>query len=304
MRKKFAPDRNWLIFFFFLFSWQLLTPLAGKADVIVVNYGRYPSAEAAAFDEKNVIWTDADLSDDTVCTASFAAVELQHYLRKMTGRNDDFAIIKPEMLPSAGDGVAVCLATFKELKDSFLTELQPGLDEEEELGEEGYLIRTLRVSGHPSILVAAPGRMGLLYGAYDFLHRLGVRWYAPGEIHEVMPPLSPEKFPPDLDVREKPCFLSRGFHAWENRANREFLLWMARNRLNYWCVDQEDKPFLHKLGIKLAGGGHVLTSLYLGPQLEYPYDHPQFEGDENKPLDPYPVSPEFRGDEDNNGKLS
>ncbi len=77
MRKKFAPDLNWLIFFFLLFFGQLFTPLAGKADVIVVNYGRYPSAEAAAFDEKNAIWTDADLSDDTVCTASFAAPALE-----------------------------------------------------------------------------------------------------------------------------------------------------------------------------------------------------------------------------------
>ena len=105
-------------------------------------------------------------------------------------------------------------------------------------------------------------------------------------------------------MTESPRFLTRGFHAWENRGDPEFLLWMARNRLNYWCVEQEPKPLLHKLGIMLVGGGHILTQYYLGPNNPYPYDHPAFTGDEGKPRDPYPTSAEFRGDANGDGTLS
>ena len=289
---------------FLLFLCLLLVPFSVEATVIVVHYGHYPSAEAAALDEGGVNWTDGHLTDDVICTASFAALELQRYLRRMMNRPDDFRIIKPEDLASFQDEGAICLATFDELEPGFLAELKENSSGRLEVGEEGYLIRTVNMAGQPSVLIAAASRVGLLYGAYDFLERLGVRWYAPGEAHEVVPQLSIETFPPLLDVVETPRFLSRGFHAWENRADRPFLLWMARNRLNVWCVEQEDKPFLHKLGLKLLGGGHVLTSLYLGPNLEYPYNHCQFEGDEAKPSDPYPVSPMFQGDVDNNGQLS
>jgi len=277
---------------------------AARGAVIVVNYGKYPSAGEAALDEKNINWTDADLTDDTICTASFAAVELQHYLRRMTERSEDFAVIKPEAIASVSGQTIICLATLDELKDGFLAELKVTAAKAADLGPEGYIIRMVSISGGPGVMIAAPARMGLLYGAYDFLHRLGVRWYAPGKAHEIVPRQTLDPFPPRFNVTESPHFLTRGFHAWEDRADREFLLWMARNRLNYWCVEQSDKPFLHKLGIKLVGGAHVLTSLYLGPNLDYPYNHTQFKGDEARPADPYPVSTEYQADADKNGKLS
>ncbi|GEM_PF-973541 len=290
--------------FLFFFLILVLETAALEAAVIVVNYGRYPSAEKAACDEKNVNWTDGEPGDDTICTASFAAVELQRYLRKMTGRPEDFVIISPKELSSIPDQGAIFLVTFEELEQGFLARLRRMANLTDDLGPEGYLIKSVAVSEHPSLIIAAPGRVGLLYGAYDFLHRLGVRWYAPGPGHEVFLRQVSDPLAADFDIVEKPRFLTRGFHAWEDRADREFLLWMARNRLNYWCVEQSDKPFLHKLGIQLAGGAHVLTSLYLGPNLEYPYNHTQFEGDEAKPADPYPVSPDYRGDTDGNGTLT
>jgi hypothetical protein len=271
--------------------------------VIVVNFGKYPSAREAAFDEANVNWTDEDLADDTVCTSSFAAVELQTYLRKMSGEDVAFSIFKPEFLFEISDKTVIYLGTFDELGTNILAALGISGASAAELGPEGYLLKTLKLSNRQILFVAAPSRMGVLYGVYDLLHRLGVRWYAPGQIHEEVPHRVLEPFP-TFDLKERPGFSTRGFHAWENRADRDFLLWMARNRLNYWCVEQEDKPFLHKLGILLVGGAHVLTSYYLGPNLEYPYDHPRFTGDESKPPDPYPISPEYRGDADNSGRLS
>lgn len=296
--------RLWKGRVFLLFWLLMIFGQEAEATVIAVHYGQYPSAREAAFDERSINWSDDDLSDDTICTASFAAVELQHYLRQMTGRTEDFAIIRPEELESVSNQNVILLATFDELKMSFLAELKGREDRNVGLGSEGYIIQTVWISGQPSVLIAAAGRVGLLYGAYDFLHRLGVRWYAPGPAHEVVPRRTLEPFPDDFDVRETPSFITRGFHAWEDRADRKFLLWMARNRLNYWCVEQSDKAFLHKIGIKLVGGGHILTSLYLGPNLDYPYNHSRFKGDEAKPTDPYPISKEYQGDLNGDGRLS
>ena len=78
----------------------LLSPLsAGAQSTIVVNFGRYPSAQAAALAEAEVSWLDVDTLDDTVCTQCFAAVELQRYLRRLTGRPDDFAIAGDNAIP-------------------------------------------------------------------------------------------------------------------------------------------------------------------------------------------------------------
>jgi len=112
--------------------------------------------------------------------------------------------------------------------------------------------------------LAGGGRVGALYAVYGLLYLLGCRWFAPGEVHEEIPSLKLEGLP-DLDVTEKPSFATRGFHAWEDRGNPDFLLWMARNRLNYWCVEQSNHPLLHKLGIRMAGAAHDAQSLFLNP---------------------------------------
>lgn len=279
-----------------------LPPAALAAPTIVVNLGKYPSAQRAGTDEANVRWGDADPTDDTLCTEAFAALEAQRALRKMTGARNAFAIVDDRAAP-AGDLILVGGLKSNALSARFAGALGVSQAELEKLGPEGYRIRSRDVGGRRITLVAGGGRVGTLYGVYDFLHRLGVRWYAPGELHEEIPPRS-LAYLPRFDVTESPRFLTRGFHAWENRGDPEFLLWMARNRLNYWCVEQEPKPLLHKLGIMLVGGGHILTQYYLGPNNPYPYDHPAFTGDEGKPRDPYPTSAEFRGDANGDGTLS
>ena len=273
-------------------AWGLiaLAP-ALPATTIIVDFGPHASAREAGYNEANVTWGDADEADDRVCTEAFAACELQHYLRKITGAPEDFGIVNAGAPVS--DDVVLRVGRAAGL----------AAEELQALGPEGYVIRSARRDGRRVILVAGGGRVGTLYGVYDFLHRLGVRWYAPGEVNEEAPSKTLDDLP-DMDIRETPGFFTRGFHAWEDRGDEEFLLWMARNRLNYWCVQQSDKPLLHKLGIMLLGGGHVLTDYYLGPRLAYPYNHPRFTGDDGKPDDPYAISPEYKGDTNKDGKLT
>ncbi len=224
---------------------------AAAGTAIVVDPRPFPSVEAAASGEAKVNWLDADPADDIACTTSFAAAELQRYLRKITGRADDFAIASA---PKRPDGDLIVLAA-------------PNT----ELGPEDYRITTVLADGRRLTTLTGGGRVGTLYAAYDLLYRLGCRWFAPGELHEEIPELKLDRLP-DFDVTEKPSFVTRGFHAWEDRGNPDFLLWMARNRLNYWCVEQSNHPLLHKLGIRMAGGSHDAQALFLNPNAPCPDD--------------------------------
>lgn len=266
----------------------VLTHALATADVIVLEHAAAPRAAEYAVAEADVNWADSDHSDDDRCTVAFAACEAQHYLRAITGRSNDWTIVGAD---AKTGGNALVISALR----------GPGSDLE--LGPEGYRLETTRAGGQWRITVTAEERIGALYGVYDVLHRLGVRWYSPGQ-HGKEVPRSDLRAVPAIDATGKPAFELRGFHAWENRGNTDFLLWMARNRLNYWCVQQEGKPLLHKLGIHLIGGGHCLTAWYLGPAGRYPYNHTRADGDDDLPDDPYPVSPAFAGDGNNDGRLS
>jgi len=273
---------------------------AGAEWTIVVDAGPFPTVEAAARADEQTDWLDADRSDDAACTQCFAAIELQRYLRRMTGRNDDFALVDDDHLPDAG---AVIVLGRPNAPGARALAEKLGLDDEQlaALGPEGYRIKSAAADGRRLIVVAGGDRVGTLYAAYDLLYRLGCRWFAPGDLHEEVPPLEGM---PDLDVTARPSFASRGFLAWEDRGDADFLLWMARNRLNYWTLAQQPQSLMHKLGIRMVCGRHDSEHLYLGPDSPYPYDHPRFTGDEDKPRDPYPAGPDFQGDADGDGRLS
>ena len=87
---------------------SVLATFCGTADralsetTIVVNVGPHSSAEVAGSAEAEVNWLDADPADDTVSTECFAAMELQHFLRKMTDRGTDFTIVDDDR-PTTGD---------------------------------------------------------------------------------------------------------------------------------------------------------------------------------------------------------
>ena len=277
-----------------------LTPTVSGA-VIAVNPGRFPSPEVASRAEAQIDWSNADSSDATACTECFAAMELQHFLRRMTGRPNDF-VIKPDTA-AAGDNELILLGG--PANNAATRRLAPelGINQRDlaALGSEGYRLKGGTAAGRRVWLIAGGGRVGTLYGAYDLLYRLGCRWFAPGDLHEEVPRI--DRIGP-FDVTEKPAFTTRGFFAWENRATLDFLLWMARNRLNLWCVEQKGHPLLKKLGIRMACAQHDAVEMFLHPELPYPYAHPRFPKSQDKPKDPYSLSSQYQGDADGDGKLS
>lgn len=270
------------------------------AGVIVVNFGRFPSAEAAGRAEAEIDWGDTDSPDAVACTQCFAAMELQHYLRKMTGRSDDF-VIQSDTAATEGDLILIGGPATNAASRRLAKTLNVDPEKLRLLGLEGYRIKSGTVAGQNVLVIAGSGRVGTLYGVYDLLHRLGCRWFAPGETHEEVPRI--ERIV-EFDVTEQPAFTTRGFFAWENRGNPDFFLWMARNRVNLWCVEQDGHPLLQKLGIRMACAQHDAVEMFLHPELPYPYAHPRFSGGGDRPNDPYPVSPQYQGDADKDGKLS
>ena len=89
----------------------------------------------------------------------------------------------------------------------------------DELSREGFRLRT---SGR-DVLIEGGGDAGVLYGVYELLETLGVRWVLPGPLGDVIPRLDTVRVP-ELDTSQKPDFALR----WVGRGT-----WCLRNKGNY-----------------------------------------------------------------------
>lgn len=171
--------------------------------------------------------------------AETAAKELQTYVEKISGvkleiKSDADQIVGPKVL----------------IGRSKLTDAIPGLSIPTGMTlamlEEGYVIHckgdTLVLAGNDSTAAdcaeAAPEvrsmkfhknplYLGTRYAVYDFLNRIGVRWFLPGEFGEVIPKTKTIRFA-DVSITEKPDFRLRS--AWT--FGEDWTLWAIRNRQN------------------------------------------------------------------------
>lgn len=102
--------------------------------------------------------------------------------------------------------------------------------------------------------------VGLLYGVYDLLRRAGFDWHAPDPLWTITP--AELVFPSDLpSERVRPLMALRGART-DGGATipNDYLVWMARNRMNLIGVSGANWKLAGALGIKLEGGGHSLIS--------------------------------------------
>ena len=140
------------------------------------------------------------------------------------------------------------------------------------LGDEEFLL-----SGRGSYVVRGGSETALLYGAYELLKQFGFRFFGPDPWDTVIP--EGELVPPETHVRFQPAFELRGFFAVEKRDTAEFLLWMARNYLNFWTHETNYPELCRKLGMKLRGnppsGMHRLFEDFLPPSV-YAEKHPEY----------------------------
>ncbi len=276
----------------------------GDSISIVVNPGPFGSVESAGMAEDRVNWWDQDRTDDHACTESFAALELLKFLQlggMDKGTRIDLLPVDKGM-PATGSVILIGTTASNSLLREYISE--PTEPQDPNLSGESYRIRAFHEGERLITLIQGMGRIGCLYGTYDYLERLGFRFFGLGDQGTVIP-TGPITLPEELDDHMVPAFQSRGFWAWEDRGDEDFLLWMARNRMNYWTAAQHNPHFCKKIGLKLVIGGHAPYKLFIDPDGPYPFNHPRFEGDEDKPKDPYVSSStgEFKGDLDGDGQL-
>lgn len=278
---------------------------AGTPITIIANPGPFESIEAAAVAEEKVDWWDGDPADDHACTESFAAAELRRFLAKGIDIADGQLVLQSPDGDLPESGIVVILGT---RSSNPMIEKMAALASPPKVApasEESFLIYSVEEGGRTVFIIEGADRIGCLYGAYEFLEQVGYRFFGLGDLGTVLPPKG-TSLPDRIETAGAPAFQSRGFWAWEDRGSEEFLLWMARNRMNYWSAAQGNPHFCKKIGLRLVIGGHTPYKLFMDPDGEYPYDHPLYTGDESKPADPYPTNEksEFAGDQDGDGSLS
>jgi len=280
----------------------LLIPGAAWAAggiTIMVNQGPFAGIEQAAQGEEQVNWWDDNHADDRACTESFAAVELAKFLPRCTNlAANDIKLQPADKLPQAGDVILIGSSL-----SNPLIAAQPARKGAKLENCEAFNIRTNQEGGRTVTIIEGSDRQGALYGTYSYLEQLGIRFFGLGEQGTIYPD-KPVDLPKQLDITENPSFLTRGYWVWEDRGDEDFFLWMVRNRMNMWTAAEKEVPTLKKLGMRLTCGGHTVQESFLNAAAEYPYNYAKFQGDEDKPADPYKPSDEYAGDTDGDGKLT
>jgi hypothetical protein len=153
-----------------------------------------------------------------------AALELQRYVRKMSGA--ELPIATDAQTPT-GPLILVGASRF--------TEQMPGLPIPSgltrELREEGFVL-----SSHPDRLVLAGNDAGPYYGTryavVELLHRLGMRWFMPGEFGEVVPEARTLTVP-EMELRQRPDIPMRNY--WQHHRGRmeaEDTEWKIHHNMN------------------------------------------------------------------------
>ncbi len=159
-----------------------------------------------------------------------AANELHDYLLKITGADVPVEWYASEKMPAYR-------RTSKIL-------LQPRVDPARETSADGSEdVFTIEESAG-RLVISGGSDVAVLYGVYEYLHSLGVRWFMPGELGENVPALASIPLTPGRRIVSRPAFRTReidysgeaGWHFAADRQEaqmRDYALWLVRNKLHY-----------------------------------------------------------------------
>jgi hypothetical protein len=187
-----------------------------QASIVVAKDALKPPPEFKVED-----LTDRQLPTIKIATA---ALELQTYLHRITGAK--LPIVGEDASP-AGTLLLVGRSTLTKPFDARIPSgLTPSRD------EEGFL---LLCKGDRIVLAGndAGPYHGTEYAVAEFLHRLGVRWYMPGDYGEYLPAAQKTLAFADVDVVQKPDFKLRNWWGSQPAANLKLeTKWKLRNKMN------------------------------------------------------------------------
>lgn len=196
-----------------------------------------------------------------------AAEELRGYVQKMTGAELALAYRDPDKRHRNDVGIQLKVR-----------------DRAEWEGKESAQAFTIEESLKPSdaesfrgVTIAGNTEMAVLYGVYQYLNELGVRWFSPGEIGENVPALNAIAIH-NRKTSHSPSFLVRGMDfsgtdsthfdcsdpaRYRNVTHREYDLWLLRNRLMFQRSIHSGHGF--DFNTVPQGSGHgILSAALLG----------------------------------------
>lgn len=176
------------------------------------------AAQGVVLVEEGVGKAEIVVPDVALASERFAATELQTYVEKMSGA-------KLEIVADStrSQGTVVTVGATRDVPADLLAEL----DVEECVVRTVGSGRLMIVGGRKPPVRDGEGKewvrdRGTLYGVYELLHRLGVRWFDPSPIGEVVPRHTTIRVPA-TDYRHKPAFPFRAGYQG---------VWAVRNRYN------------------------------------------------------------------------
>jgi len=199
---------------------------------------------------------------DASPSEKYAAKELQTLLKEATGAQ---LPLVDEKNPRAAEPMRIFVGS-NTLTDELITLGKPV--NWKELGDEGFVLRTVKKSGFsPDIIIAGGKLRGTMYGIYTFLDRLGFRWYTnrktwyPHEINvkavhdlPVNNSIAGTLRFPEFDEKVIPLFIHREPSITEASDDN----WAARNLVNMGFVDKIDETHGGSTGIY---GVHTFDNL-------------------------------------------
>jgi len=146
-------------------------------------------------------------------------------------------------------------------------------DKEEWFGKETAQAFTIEQTVRPPVVaITGNTNIAVLYGVYEYLHDLGVRWYSPGEIGTNIPRMANIEITPGRK-RSEPEFLLRSldlsgtlkshFSLWESEELKdellyEYTLWLLRNRLHFRRYINSPRRNWFSFNRPAYSGGHAL----------------------------------------------
>lgn len=252
-------------------------------------------------------------SRETDTIENFALLELQKYLKEITGMR----LPLKENIPGKGYP-AIVVGTIK--SNPLLLNLAANgvfMLDKEHPGPEGFIIKTLPDKN--MLVIGGSDSKGVLYGVYTFLEDvLGCCWYAPDDEYTI--PKAKSLSVKGLDIRARPHINTRGYFGhilaeYENvedgildkASTLRIIDWMGKNKLNYFLICDRGNhvrgkdtppmkdfrkyilPEAEKRGIRISLGQHLTAVRGLGTDIHYA---PLLEGERKQGANPCFSNPE------------
>lgn len=225
-------------------------------------------------DNTSFLWRDyADFP--LKATLAYAVKEYISHLGKI-GVNVDFEEYKGR-IKNEVPAIFLLSTKDKETKQFFINNNL--LFDTKLIGNEGYIILPIG----KNLVVISNSRIGLLYGIYELLKKIGFSWLSP---HTSSTPDALLKTI-SLPIIEKPNTKLRGFWTYgkfnkkgvDEVVSNNYLIWMARNKFNI-VGSISSSSVNHLLGIKNWIGGHHLIKESLDSSTVF-QDHPDWYAEVN-----------------------